>query len=246
LTLTHLISPTTTSSAHSVRVLRQNNATQLTVRLANDKKTKQDCYKLRYLSYFSEGHIEPRRSEKFSDEYDDRPDVQTVVIYKGDCAVASTRVCLLTRGLDGSASGSIPAQHVFPDEIEDLFGRDAPAPVRRVVEINRLVRHPEFAEDKSLVFLLFRLAGHFILKHDAGAVVSCVRRNHVPFYTRLRFSEVAGPRTYHGVKFSTHLLSCLREQYDTVRRMVPVLDVSGAERERYDRLSQGQTVTVLP
>ncbi len=241
-----LTTPITTPFARPSRAVRQNDSTQLTVRLANDKKTKQDCYKLRYLSYFSEGHIEPRRSEKFSDEYDSQPGAQTVVIYKGARAVASTRICLLSRGLDGSASGSIPAQHVFPEEIEGLFGRDAATPVQRIVEINRLVRHPEFAEDKSLVFLLFRLAGHFILKHDAGAVVSCVRRNHVPFYTRLRFSEVAGPRIYHGVKFSTHLLSCLREQYDTVRRMVPMLDVSGAERERYDRLSQGETVTVLP
>ncbi len=241
-----LTTPATTSFTCPRRAARQNHSTQLTVRLANDKKTKQDCYKLRYLSYFSEGYIEPRRSEKFSDEYDSQPGSETVVIYKGDRAVASTRICLLTRGLDGSASGSIPAQHVFPEQIEGLFGRDAAAPVQRVVEINRLVRHPEFAEDKSLVFLLFRLAGHFILKHDAGAVVSCVRRNHVPFYTRLRFSEVAGPRIYHGVKFSTHLLSCLREQYDTVRRMVPMLDVSRAERERYDRLSLGETVTVLP
>lgn len=246
MTLLQLTTPNTMPITRYNRAARQNDTTQLTVRLANDKKTKRDCYKLRYLSYFSEGHIEPRRGEKFSDEYDSQPGVQTVVIYKGTRAVASTRICLLARGLDGSASGSIPAQHVFPEEIEDLFGRDAAAPVQRIVEINRLVRHPDFAEDKSLVFLLFRLAGHFILKLDAGAVVSCVRRNHVPFYTRLRFSEIAGPRTYHGVKFATHLLSCLREQYDTVRRMVPVLDVSGAERERYDRLSQGQTVTVLP
>jgi hypothetical protein len=246
LTSTQLATLVTTSFTRPRRAIRQNHSTQLTVRLANDKKTENDCYKLRYLSYFSEGHIEPRRSEKFSDEYDSQPGVQTVVIYKGARAVASTRICLLTRWLDGRASGSLPAQHVFPQEIEGLFGRDAAAPVQRIVEINRLVRHPEFAEDRSLVFLLFRLAGHFILKHNAGAVVSCVRRNHVPFYTRLRFSEVAGPRTYHGVKFSTYLLTCLREQYDAVRRMVPVLDVSDAERERYDRLSQGQTVTVLP
>jgi hypothetical protein len=208
--------------------------------------TKNDCYKLRYLSYFSEGYIEPRRSEKYSDEYDDRDDAQTIVIYKGRQAVASTRICMLNRGPDGTKSGAIPAQHIFPEEIDNLFRRDVASPVTRVVEINRLVRHPEHAEDKSLVFLLFRLAGHFIMKHDAGTVVSCVRRNHVPFYTRLRFSEVAGARAYHGLKFSTHLLGCLREQYDAVRRMVPLLDVTGAERERYDRLSHGETVSVLP
>lgn len=218
----------------------------LTARLATDRKTKQDSYKLRYISYFSEGHIESRRSETFSDEYDDQPGAQTVVIYKGSRAVASTRVCLLTRGADGSMSGAIPAQHVFPDEIAKLVEPNGGPSVERVVEINRLVRHPDFAEDRTLVFLLFRLAGYFILKHDASAVVSCVRRNHIPFYSRLRFSEVAGPRVYHGVKFSTHLLACLREQFDTVRRMVPILDVAGAGQERYERLSRGETVPVLP
>ena len=246
MTLMHLTAPIAQYDTITNHYRKRNDSTKLTVRLANDEETKQDCYKLRYLSYFSEGHIEPRRSKRFSDEYDSSPDTQTVVIYKGRQAVASTRICLLSREPNGSASGAIPAQHVFPEEIERLFQHDSPAPVQRIVEINRLVRHPKFADDKSLVFLLFRLAGHFIVKHDAGAVVSCVRRNHVPFYTRLRFSEVAGPRVYHGVKFSTHLLTCLREQYDAVRRMVPMLDVTGAERERYDLLSQGQTVSVLP
>jgi len=207
--------------------------------------TKKDCYKLRYMSYFSEGHIEARRSEKFSDEYDDRPDVQNIVIYKGRDAVASTRLCVLDRGPDGGMSGAIPAEHVFPEDVNNLFRRDVDLPVNRVVEINRLVRHPDFAKDNSIVFMLLRLAWHFTLKHDPGAVVSCVRRNHVPFYRRLRFSEVAGPRAYHRLKFSTHLLSYLRAQYDSVRRVVPVLDVTGVERERYDRMSEGQTVTLM-
>ena len=246
LTFLQTKTPVVTPIARHGQAQRRSDPEQLTARLALDPKTKKDCYKLRYLSYFAEGHIEARRNGMFSDEYDDQPGVQTVVIYKGSRAVASTRICALTRGADGSESGAIPAQHVFPEETEALFRRDVAAPVERVVEINRLVRHPDLADNKSLVFLLFRLAGYFILKNDAGAVVSCVRRNHIPFYTRLRFSEVAGPRVYHGVKFSTHLLSCLRPQYDTVRRMVPVLDVAGAIRSHYDRLGQGETISVMP
>lgn len=245
MTFLQMTTPIVAPTAQQGRAQRRSDPALLTARLAMDRKTKQDCYKLRYLSYFAEGHIDPRRSASFSDEYDDEPGVQSVVIYKGSRAVASTRICALTRHGDGSTSGAIPAQHVFPSETEGLFRRDVDAPVERVVEINRLVRHPDFAEDKTLVFLLFRLAGFFILKNDAGAVVSCVRRNHIPFYKRLRFSEVAGPRVYHGVKFSTHLLSCLRPQYDTVRRMVPALDVTGAAQAQYDRLSQGDSVSVM-
>lgn len=245
MTLLQVKTPFVAPLARSGRPQHRSDPAQLTARLALDRKTRQDCYKLRYLCYFAEGYIDPRRSKIFSDEYDEQPDSQTVVIYKGSRAVASTRICTLTQSPDGTTSGAIPAQHVFPEETSNLFRRDVALPVERVVEINRLVRHPDLAEDKTLVFLLFRLAGYFILKQDAGAVVSCVRRNHVPFYTRLRFNEVAGPRVYHGVKFATHLLSCPRPQYDTVRRMVPVLDVTGAAQAHYDRLGQGETVTVL-
>ena len=250
MTLLHAATPLVAPIARHGLLQHRSDPAQLTARLALDRKTKQDCYKLRYLSYFAEGYIEPRRSKAFSDEYDEQPDAQTVVIYKGDRAVASTRVCVLTQGADGIVAGALPAQQMFAEEVGSLFGGNAASvsqnPVRSVVEINRLVRHPDFAEDKSLVFSLFRLAGHLILKHDAGAVVSCVRRNHVPFYTRLRFRELAGPRLYHGLKFSTHLLGCLREQYDMVRRMVPILDVTGSARERFDRLIQGDTVALLP
>lgn len=245
LTLLQTTVPTTALIARHSRVQHQSNPAQLTARLALDWKTKQDCYKLRYLSYFAEGYIDPRRSKMFSDEYDEQSASQTVVIYKGSRAVASTRICMVARSPDGSTSGAIPAQHVFPEETENLLRHDATTPVERIVEINRLVRHPDFAEDKTLVFLLFRLAGHFILKQNAGVVVSCVRRNHVPFYTRLRFNDIAGPRVYHGVKFATHLLSCPRPQYAAVRRMVPVLDVTEAAQARYDRLSQGETIAVL-
>ncbi len=228
------------------RALRRDYSTQLSVRLANDKKTQQECYKLRYTSYFAEGYIEPSRSKAFSDEYDDDANSQTLVIYKGSQAIASTRICFLTRGPGGTSSGGIPAQHIFPEEVETMLQSDAAAPGQSIVEINRLVRHPEFAEDKTLIFTLFRLAGYMILKNDARVVVSCVRRNHVPFYTRLRFAEIAGPRLYQGLKFSTHLLGCTRERYDLVRKMVPLLDVTGAGREHYDRLSDGESVAVLP
>ena len=220
--------------------------TQLTARLAVDRKTQQDCYKLRYLSYLAEGYIEPRRSRSYSDEHDGQPGAQSVVIYKGDRAVASTRVCAVRREADGSTSGGIPAQHMFAGEIESLLQPGAAKPVSSIAEINRLVRHPDFADDKLLVFLLFRLADCLIQRQDPALVVSCVRRNHIPFYTRLRFRELAGARLYHGLKFATHLLGCEREQYDSVRRMAAVLDVKGEWPERYGRLHRGETIPVLP
>jgi len=246
LTLLQTKTPVIAPIARHGRTQRRSDPAQLTARLAVDRKTQQDCYKLRYLSYFAEDYIESRRSKAYSDEYDNQPGVQTVVIYKGDDAVASTRVCALKRESDGKISGGVPAQHIFAEEVEGLLQPDSATPVSSIVEINRLVRHPDLSEDKTLVFLLFRLAGYLILQQDPGIVVSCVRRNHIPFYTRLRFRELAGARLYHGLKFSTHLLGCQREQYDMVRRMVPVLDVKGEGLDRYDRLGRGETVPVLP
>ena len=239
--------PTGALIARHSRAQRRSEPAQLTARLAMDRKTRQDCYKLRYLSYLAEGYIEPCRSKSYSDEYDSQPGAQTVVIYKGGRAVASTRVCALRREPDGSLSGGVPAQQVFAEEVEGLLQAGPAAPVPCVVEINRLVRHPDVGDDKLLVFLLFRLADHMIQQQDPGMVVSCVRRNHIPFYTRLRFRELAGARLYHGLKFATHLRGCERAQYEAGRRMASALDVHGEGLlDRYDRLSRGETVSVMP
>jgi hypothetical protein len=206
----------------------------LTACLAVTEQQRRDVFALRHTSYLSGGYIDPRPRGLFSDPYDAQPNCQSIIVYRGERPVASVRVCVLDTEPARTGWQDIPATHVFPDEIGTCMndvaaepGRDPLAPVR-AIEINRLVRHPDFATDFSLVFALFHLAGYMILHHETDIVFSCVRKNHVPFYKRLKFTQIAGPRSYPELKFSTNLLACSRENYDAVQRMMPSLDVESA------------------
>lgn len=170
------------------------------------------------------------------------------MVYSGSEAIGSARASAMDIADDGSFSTApVPANAAFPDEIRGLVGRiDTAVRLRRAVEITRLVRHPSFAENQGLVFLLLRLVGHVITELDPDVVLSCVRRNHVPFYNRLCFTTVAGPRSYPGLNFTTYLLACSRRDYGVVRRVAPVLDVGASERALYGALLSGGEIAVAP
>lgn len=194
---------------------------QYTARIAKDDATRHDAYALRYLSYVDGGFIAPNPDGLFSDSYDLAPNTETVVVYRDAEPVASVRVCFLSRFYDSPA----PVRDTFPDQLDALLsscrgsmrGADA-------VEITRLVRSPRFANDQGLVFLLYRLAGLLGIQRDVKMILSCVRHNHVPFYRRLQYSLVAGPRSYPGLKCPMYLLACTRDDYEVVRGRFPLMD----------------------
>ncbi len=135
---------------------RINNYVGLRARLAIDRRTRRDAFKLRHLSYHSNGYIDARENGEFSDPYDAVPSNTTVVIYKDTRPVASVRVCTMDLSSVDSTARDLPVAHVFPDEFASLL-----KPGERAVELNRLVCHPDQSHDKGLVFILFRLAGFF-------------------------------------------------------------------------------------
>ena len=114
-----------------------------------------------------------------------------------------------------------------------------------MTEINRLVRHPDFATDFELVFVLFRFVSFLVIETDADMMLTCVRRNHTPFYQRMHFSYVDGPRRYAGVKFETNLMSCPRERYAQLMSDIPFVATDEHSRRAYAGLMHGQTVTVF-
>jgi len=209
-------------------------------RLALDRQTKRDAYKLRHLCYHSNGYIDARKSGEFSDSYDAISLNKTIVIYDREQPVASIRVCCMDLSLSDPAARDLPLAHVFPDELASLLEPDG-----RVVELNRLVRHPAHAQSQGLVFILFRMADFMIRQHDPDFVASCVRSNHVGFYRRLRFEHVAGPKEYTGLNFMTNFLACRRTSYEMVRRIIPVLRISPAAYSLYEGLLRGETVPVF-
>lgn len=209
----------------------------MTARLAETDQQRREVFALRHKSYLAGGFIDKRPGGLFSDPFDRRPNCQSIIVYRQARPVASVRVCVLDAGQPGWEE--IPALHVFPDEIRAELGECG-----RAIEINRLVRHPDYAADPVLVFVLFQLAGAMILRHGADIVFSCVRRNHIPFYKRLKFAPIAGPRSYPELKFATSLMACSRENYAAVQRMMPLLE-NPAPGADFSNLAEGKTVNVF-
>lgn len=213
---------------------------QYTARLASDEATRRDAYSLRYLCYLDGGFIAPNKDKLFSDKFDQLPNTETVVVYQDKEPVASVRVCFLSLFHPTPA----PVRDTFPDQLDALL-----SPCRRsahgleAVEITRLVRSPRFANDQGLVFVLYRLAGLLGIQRDVRMILSCVRHNHVPFYRRLQYRVVSGPRNYPGLTCSMHLLSCTREDYDAVRGRFPLMDPDAFPQDDVSGFLAGQPMT---
>ncbi len=211
-----------------------------TARLARDPATRRDAYSLRYLCYLDGGFIAANKDRLFCDKFDQLPNTETVVVYQDDEPVASVRVCFLSLFHPTPA----PVRDTFPDQLDALL-----SPLRRsahgmeAVEITRLVRSPRFANDQGLVFVLYRLAGLLGIQRDVRIILSCVRHNHVPFYRRLQYRMVAGPRDYPGLTCPMHLLACSREDYDAVRGRFPLMDPDAFPGDDVSGFLAGQIMT---
>ena len=229
-----------TGNEFDVRSRRRQVRGELQARLALDRQTKKDAFKLRHLCYHSNGYIDARSNGEFSDPYDAVPSNKTIVIYKEARPVASVRVCAMDPSSADPKARHLPVTHVFPDEFAGLL-----QPTERAVEINRLVCHPDQSHNQGLVFILFRMAGFMIQQHNPDLVTSCVRSNHVSFYKRLRFEAIGSPKEYTGLKFMTSLLICRRESYDKVSRAIPALSINQVARNGYDGLLRGESVSVF-
>lgn len=219
-------------------------ASGLTARLALDEQTKTDAYSIRHASYLSGGYIDPKPGAIFSDADDLRPNNRSVVIYKHNRPVASVRMSVYDRTPGLTGWDEIPASRIFPDEVAALADSVQGRPAK-LTEINRLVRHPDFATDYELVFVLYRFVGFFVAEEKADMTLSCVRRNHTPFYKRLHFEYVAGPRRYAGVKFETNLMSCPNSSYANVLKDIPVVDAGSGPSSTYAGLLRGEMVNVF-
>ena len=217
----------------------------LTARLALDDRTKAEAYAIRHDSYLSGGFIDPRPDGQFSDADDLKPNNHCVVVYQSGLPVASVRLCLLdlTPGLVGW--DEIPAARIFPEDVAALAANTVPGRPARLIEINRLVRHPDYANNYQLVFVLFRFVSYLLMSANADLMLSCVRRNHSPFYKRMHFEYVAGPRRYAGVKFETNLMACTMGGVDLIRTEMPIVGADPRTIDTYAALLAGETVSVF-
>ncbi len=217
----------------------------LTARLALDERTKADAYAVRHDSYLSGGFIDPRPDGQFSDADDLKPNNQCVVIYQYGQPVASVRLCLLDLVTTEPGWDEIPALRIFPEEVTALALNTAPGRLSRLIEINRLVRHPDYADNYQLVFVLYRFVSYLLMSANADLMLSCVRRNHTPFYKRMHFEYVAGPRRYAGVSFETNLMACTMGGVELIRKEMPIVGADSRSIDSYAALMAGETVSVF-
>jgi len=223
----------------------QTAGTGLTARLALDDQTRADAYAIRHASYLSGGFIDPQPGGLFTDADDLKPNSRSVVVYKEGRPVASVRLCTLDYDTALTGWDEIPASRIFPEAVAELAAgvqHDRPA---KLMEINRLVRHPDYATDFQLAFVLFRFVYFMVREDQADMTLSCVRRNHTPFYKRLHFQYVAGPRRYAGVKFETNLMACFDSRYDSVAQDTPFIGNQTGPQSAYAGLLEGETVKVF-
>lgn len=105
----------------SERRQRQASACRgLHARLALDRQTKKDAFRLRHLCYHSNGYIDVRANGEFSDPYDAVASNTTIVIYKDARPVASVRVCAMDPSSPNPDARDLPVAHVFPEEFAEI------------------------------------------------------------------------------------------------------------------------------
>lgn len=216
-----------------------------TARLALDDQTRADAFGLRHAAYVAGDYIDPRPGALFSDPYDEKPNCQSIVVYKNARPVASVRLCVLDTNPELTGWDDIPVAHVFHDEVHALLEPSESGQPKKATEINRLVRHPDFATNSELVFILFRFVSFMVIKQKSDMMLSCVRKNHIPFYKRLEFSAIAGPRSYPELKFATNLMACPESNYATIFKKMPLLNANASGDSGYEGLFHGETVPVF-
>lgn len=237
--------PNTTRNLAGTKVRPQILESGLTARLALDDATKADAYTIRHDSYLAGGFIDPLASGQFSDADDLKPNNHCVVIYQNGQPVASVRLCLLDLNPALTGWDEIPASRIFPEDVAALAANTVAGRSARLIEINRLVRHPDYANNYQLVFVLFRFVSYLLMSANADLMLSCVRRNHTPFYKRMHFDYVAGPRRYAGVKFETNLMACTMGGVDLIRAEMPIVGADAATIGSYAGLMAGETINVF-
>jgi hypothetical protein len=227
-------------------MLRPRSPNSIEAQVVRSHEMAQIVYGLRHDSYVAQGFLDSRADGLFSDEWDERKNVFSVLIFFDGQPVASVRVSTLNRSSASLDDHSTVAMESFGEEVDTLVhsfqtdGREASA-----MEMSRLVRHPDHAQNNDLVYASFRMSAYFLLRFDSDIVLSTVRRHHMPFYRRLGFSKVTEPRAYPRLKFHLGLMACFRPSYPLVQQTVPILDNITKNNSIYQPFMSGERVPVF-
>ena len=214
------------------------------LQLANTPEARRHAYKIRHDAYLSYNYITPRESGQFSDKYDDRQNIATVLVSKNGEPAATVRVCLYDSLGRLPDADRVPAMEIFESEIRALTCDDQGRGRLRAVEITRLARRCDLANDKAVISALFRAVGYLILAYDADIVLNACRPHHIPMYRRFGFRKIEEPRQYPNLTYKAALLACFRSSYDQAQSTLPFLRGISVHDSAYEHLLNGEIVEI--
>lgn len=205
-----------------------------------------EAWALRYDCYSHYGFLAQSADAMFSDEYDEYPTSQTVVLYSDGIPAGSVRVCLHDPEMAKRGKYTMPVMATFPDIIPAIIDQSSNrAQSSTAVEILRLVAHPRYENNLQIVFGLFRMAKYLMKMFDAKIVFCAVRPNHISLYRRTGLIKVAEPRHYYEkLSFSTALMLGIEREFDLVQNKIPCFMNVHKHDPIYQSLLEGQCVPV--
>ena len=161
--------------------------TRITYRRALDDHDRDEIFRLRHEGYVRDGGIQPDASGRFSDRWDDVPNVDLIGIYV-DGRIAGT-----VRTHVSGPRDDIPASEPFGDVLRPYFDRGL-----TIVDATRFVIDYRFAAfSAEMSFLTLRAVAMAAEHFKAYGMIAAVRREHAVVYRRVTgHRALSEPRPY--------------------------------------------------
>lgn len=154
---------------------------------ATDDRDRDEIFRLRHDGYVRDGGIEPLPSGRFSDPWDDVPNVDLIGVYL-DGRIAGT-----VRTHVSGPHDDVPASEPFGDVLKPFLNRGL-----KLVDATRFVidyRHAAFAAE--MPFLTLRAVAMAAEYFEAYGMIAAVRSEHAVVYRRVTgHRPLCEPRPY--------------------------------------------------
>lgn len=215
----------------------------ITYRIARTPAELEAVYRLRYDAYRREGTIEAIDSQRFTDRYDQDPNMMILNVLWHDEIAGTLRIHII----DADAPHG-PGLDTYRDVLEPFLEAG-----ETIIDSSRFVTNPALRADvPNLHFEVLRLAGVTCDHFGVDWLLASVRREHAPFYRRyFSLNPLTEPRPYPGLKADLILMG---ERYPDVcpqiRAKYPVFRAEPEEgialfgpSRRLDRLAPNDNQT---
>lgn len=194
-------------------------------RIAESVEDREEIFRLRYQGYLRDGGIEPNETGRFSDAWDDTPNVLLIGVYLEGVLASTVRIHVSSPGLSDT-----PAFGPFGDVLQSYS-----AAGHRLIDPTRFVISEEAAQvGPYMPFLTCRLTCMAAEHFGAFGFLATVRQSHVPVYKRVTgHRAISEPRTYPLLrKPIVCMLAETAAMKDGPYRRHPVLSSTAEERRQ--------------